>query len=273
MMKTLNYERPNVLLITLDSCRWDSYVGASMPFLNAHCAGRKAYSQATFTYASHLAMLQGILPGTIELRPYYNRYSKQLIRIANRRTGPTSLITFPMGTENIVTGFGNDGYRTIGLGAMEWFKHPHLSRGFDYFEYTGIHAEKQVDLFLKNIKYNTPIFGLINFGETHDPYEFKIDSRVPDAVESRARRRSALRFGAMDHIAWQRQSQCCDYIDKRIETLFHEIRNFGRNTIFIVCGDHGECFGEDGNFGHGFYHPKVMEVPLAIFDFDGELTL
>ena len=76
-----------------------------MKFVNSHCPARKAYSQATFTYASHMAMLQGILPSTREPIPYYNRYTKQLIRIANRPIGPASLICFPTGTEDIAVGF------------------------------------------------------------------------------------------------------------------------------------------------------------------------
>jgi hypothetical protein len=37
-----------------------------------------------------------------------------------------------------------------------------------------------------------------------------------------------------------------------------------------MCADHGECFGEEGFYGHSFYHPKVFEVPMGIFDFDPE---
>ena len=36
----------------------------------------------------------------------------------------------------------------------------------------------------------------------------------------------------------------------------------------MACGDHGECFGEDGYWGHGINHPKVFEVPLGIFRLD-----
>lgn len=107
---------PNILLVTLDSCRWDTYENSNMAFLNAHCPARKAYSQATFTYASHLAMFQGILPSTKERLPYYNRYVKQLIRIANRPTVLDSLVCFPSGTEDIIIGFRDRGYFTLGRG-------------------------------------------------------------------------------------------------------------------------------------------------------------
>ena len=72
---------PNFLFVTLDSCRWDSYQRAAMPFLNGICPARRAYAQATFTYAAHMAMFQGVLPHTWERLPFYNRYERQLIRI------------------------------------------------------------------------------------------------------------------------------------------------------------------------------------------------
>lgn len=262
---------PNILLVTLDSCRWDTYANANMAFLNAHCPARKAYSQATFTYASHLAMFQGIFPGTRERLPYYNRYVKQLIRIANRPTPLDSLICFPPGTEDLVTGFRNKGYFTLGLGAMEWFRHPHLTRNFDEFVYTGIHGKRQVELLIEKVPREQPFFALLNFGETHDPYSIGYDSQVPHMLVSRARRLN-LQSVIFDKDGWDSQSACCEYIDSCLSVIFDHFKSIERNTIFIVCGDHGECFGEDGMFGHGFYHSKTMEVPMAIFDFNGELT-
>ena len=41
----------------------------------------------------------------------------------------------------------------------------------------------------------------------------------------------------------------------------------GREVTVVMCGDHGDCLGENGLWGHGFYHPKVMEVPMAIFNY------
>ncbi len=262
----------NVVLITFDSCRWDSYERADMRFLNQHCPARKAYSQATFTYAAHLAMFQGLLPNTKEALAYYNRYTRQLIRIANRGVGPSSLISFQAGTEDIVTGFRGAGYFTLGLGAMEWFRHPHLTRNFEQFFNIGIHAQNQVDILLDRTKQNRPFFALVNFGETHDPYTIGYEHRVPYSSTSRARQNN-LSAGTFDEEGWKKQSLCCQYLDTQVSAIFRHLLATTRETIFIVCGDHGECFGEDGMFGHGFYHPKIMEVPLAIFDFHGELRL
>lgn len=262
----------NFLFITLDSCRWDSYQHADVKFLSRHCPARKAYAQATFTYAAHLAMFQGLLPGTRERLPFYNRYARQLIRIANRPVGSPSLLTFPAGTTDIVTGFRSLGYFTLGLGAMEWFKHPNLTQNFEEFIHTGIHAHRQVEIFLDRTKQDRPFFALINFGETHDPYEFKEKERIPHTTISRARKENFAN-GEFDERGWGKQSASCRYLDSQLSIIFEELSMWERETVFVVCGDHGECFGEDGLFGHGFYHRKVMEVPLAIFDNHGELAL
>jgi arylsulfatase A-like enzyme len=40
------------------------------------------------------------------------------------------------------------------------------------------------------------------------------------------------------------------------------------DTVVVLTADHGDCFGEDGYWGHGVHHPLVYEVPLAIFRLD-----
>ncbi len=261
---------PNILFVTLDSCRWDSYQRAAMPFLNSICPARRAYAQATFTYAAHMAMFQGILPHVPERLSFYNRYERQLIRIANRATIKPSIVSFDSGTVNIVSGFRQRGYFTLGLGAMEWFRHPHLTEPFEEFYMTGIHARRQVNILLDRVKSDQPFFALLNFGETHDPYRFSTDDCIPHSTTTRARQHNYF-HGQFDDEGWGSQTRCCEYLDTKLAELLIHLRKFERSTIVVVCGDHGECFGEDGMFGHGFYNPKVMEVPLAIFELNGQL--
>lgn len=270
MQKQLSF---NVIVITLDSCRWDSFYQANTTFIESCCHPKKAFAQATFTYAAHLAMFQGIFPQTKEPIPYYNRYTKQLIRIKNRPTKVPHLVGFPFGTHNIVSGFRSLGYYTIGLGAMEWFKHIDLTSPFEDFFYTGIFANKQIEVFLEQIHVNVrrPFFGLINFGETHHPYKFNNNARILPTVPVKAHPKSKkIEFNDNE---WTMQIKCCEYLDEKIKELITCLNGLQRNTIVIICGDHGECFGDDGFIGHGFYHPKIMEVPLAIFETKGDLLI
>jgi arylsulfatase A-like enzyme len=58
---------------------------------------------------------------------------------------------------------------------------------------------------------------------------------------------------------------CAEFLDARTGELLDLFRARGRPTTVVVCSDHGECLGEEGLYGHAFYHEKVMEVPLLIF--------
>jgi arylsulfatase A-like enzyme len=60
---------------------------------------------------------------------------------------------------------------------------------------------------------------------------------------------------------------CVAYIDDRLGRLIDELSSRGvlDQSLVIVTADHGEEFGENGFFEHGFdlYHPQV-HVPLVV---------
>ena len=256
--------KTNFVIITLDSCRWDTFQKAKMPFIKEKAVFRKAYSHGTYTLPSHKSIYQGILPSVNEDIQYYNRFSKALFRIAHRNVSADSLVTFKGGTPDIITGFKDIGYYTFGIGAMEWFKHQELTSNFDDFYYTGINAEKQLKIFsdtVANLK--IPFFSLINIGETHEPFEF--GRQIKPNLNSRARMRAFKDFGFLE-TDFEKQILACSYLDTIIEKLVLKLMQITqRGTVVVICSDHGECFGEDELYGHGFYHPKIMEVPLGIF--------
>lgn len=55
------------------------------------------------------------------------------------------------------------------------------------------------------------------------------------------------------------QIKALESLDKK---LGHLIEKLPRPFAYVIMGDHGENFGEDGLYGHGFPHPSVIEVPL-----------
>jgi membrane-anchored protein YejM (alkaline phosphatase superfamily) len=252
---------PNFLLITLDSCRWDTYKMANTPVLDHFFSFKKAYSQATYTLPSHISMYQGMFPSLIQNIPYYNRFSKPILRINERNSSVKALINFPKGTNNIFEGFANYGKNTFGLGAMGWFKHPILTSCFEKFEFTGIHVLKQCQLAKKFITKNKNYAILINIGETHEPYKY--GGMIKPSLKSRARVR-AFEIGEYDKNLHNMQIKALEYIDNELKDLLYFISKDNTPLLMVCCGDHGECFGENSLWGHGFYHPKVMEVPLGI---------
>lgn len=76
---------------------------------------RQAWTQATYTYASHASMFQGFLPHVFAEEAYYNRYVHQLWRIRHRRPVEARVV-FPPSAKNIIDGFNQLDYFTCGTG-------------------------------------------------------------------------------------------------------------------------------------------------------------
>lgn len=54
------------------------------------------------------------------------------------------------------------------------------------------------------------------------------------------------------------------YVDNCIGSLLYELGGRLANTITIVTGDHGDEFGEHGNFGHRTLYDEILRIPLII---------
>jgi len=260
----------NFMLVTLDSCRYDTYCDAKTPTLDAFGPWMLAYSPATYTYAAHQSFFVGILPDVAEPVPYYNRFTRQLIGLLEVGETPVKKSTYftVVSDRDAVDGFRRAGFQTIGTGAMNWFRQSSLTGSFQRFKFL-TDAEDQIDYYLRELDPAKPFFGFINFGETHDPFQFRGKTNLcPVRIQARQMSWPPVQSGPVgrDHDAYWHQVEAMEFLDKQIGRLFASIP---QNTIVVVCGDHGECLGEDGFWGHGIGHPKVFEVPLAIFRLDG----
>ncbi len=272
----------NFLLVTYDSCRFDAYQAAKTPVMDAHVLARQAYAQATYTFAAHASMFQGMLPHVFDEEEYYNRFIKQMWRVQHRKRAEAG-VNMPPGTKSVVHGFNQLGYFTCGTGAMGWFRNNHqLLEFWQAFQWTGIDARRQVDWTRQQLsgQAGRPFFAFINFGETHSPYKFDQAKGSGAGLEGNAIARERHQAGkirdchqesaSFDAAMWQMQVDCIEFLDGRMGELFDFFDAIGRDVTVVMCGDHGECFGEAGLYGHGFYHPKVMEVPLAIFRYQAK---
>lgn len=266
--------QPNLVMLTYDSCRYDSLVRAKTPVLDGHSPIYRAYSPATFTYPAHQSFFSGLFPSVLEPLPYYNRFVKQLIAlhgtgdsIVEPERGQNTFIIAR--TENIVTGLAEAGYYTVGSAGANWFAKKSLQKGFKDFHYKGhAKAPEQIELVLNSIATKgrgKKFFIFINFMETHTPYMHYGEA----AYHMTARRKmvwppqydlqEAEGYGQMLH---QAQIQAAEYLDSCLPAL---LKALPKNTIVMLFGDHGEAFGEDGYWGHGVYHHTVLEVPMSIF--------
>jgi hypothetical protein len=260
----------NFVLLTYDSCRYDVMVAARTPVLDSYAAIVRAEAPATFTYASHQAFFVGMLPNAIDDTPYYNRFRRQLIGLRGVGEGQVvkDALQLVQSDWSVVRGLRDEGYQTVGAGAVNWFRQASLTGAFERFRFTGTDADRQIDFLVSEIDPRRPYFGFINFGETHAPYEFRGNPR-PCSVDVRARRMTWPPAADADRApsaeAFRAQVAAAEFLDRRLPRLFDAL---SPDTVVIVTADHGECFGEDGYWGHGVNHPKVFEVPLSIFRLD-----
>jgi membrane-anchored protein YejM (alkaline phosphatase superfamily) len=252
----------SVLFITLDSCRYDTFARSYAPNLKSVGNLAQAMAPGTFTYASHLAMFVGFTPSVAhKFEPFINSKFAKIFRMVHGGFEGKTAEFFILSGKNIIDGFKRQDYLTIGTGAVGWFNpitetaQP-LIQDFDHFYFPGdtysLHKQLEwIYSYLHNPE--RKIFTFLNIGETHVPYYYpnapwskEYNPCVPfsdknDAQECR-----------------KRQQGCLEYVDTLLQQL---LEAFCDSTI-VICADHGDCWGEDGLWEHGFYHPKVLEVPF-----------
>ena len=252
----------SILFVTLDSCRYDTFLAAHAPNLKAVGELHRAMAPGNFTFGSHAAMFVGFTPGIAGCsEPFINPKYGKIFKITGGGFPGKGTEFMTLAGRNIVDGLKRKGYLTLGSGAVGWFDPQtetgrHLTEDFDqfYFPGDGHSLAKQLDWLAKRLSTpDRPIFAFLNIGETHVPYYFEgapwpleVNPCVPfaetnDAAECR-----------------RRQAACLEFVDARLAPL---LRAFSGSST-VVCADHGDCWGEDGLWEHGIHHEKVLEVPL-----------
>jgi len=253
----------SVLLITLDSCRYDSFAAAKAPKMKSIGPLHQAMAPANFTYGSHASIFVGFTPGVPGVAtPFVNPKFARIFKLAGSGFPGHSAPFISLEGRNIIDGFRRKGFAAIGSGAVGWFNPGTetgavLTEGFEAFFYPGnvFSLDAQIAWIWDRIREHgqRPIFLFLNVGETHVPYFFKGADWNPGY-------NPCVPFGLNnDRVECQRrQIACIEYVDTQIAAL---LELFAEGTI-VICADHGDCWGEDGVWEHGVSHHKVFEVPL-----------
>jgi membrane-anchored protein YejM (alkaline phosphatase superfamily) len=274
----------NVILITFDSCRFDSMKRAHTPNLDRYGEIYSAWTHGTYTLPAHISFFTGIFPMVNEDIPYLNRFSKQLITMKKagqavdtaktRRT-----ISLPASSHDMILGLKRAGYYTVGAGSATWFAKHVLIQNFQDFRFKhAMSAIEQCNFILNKLNSKSkkrPFFAFMNFIETHTPYMHYGIDRENYSMQAR----DFMKFPPMEdtylketkgHMLHQAQISAVEHLDTIMGDFFSRLT---KNTFVIITADHGEAFGEDGFWGHGIYHPTVMNVPMMCFMLNGEEPL
>ncbi len=239
--------RPNVLLITLDTVRADrvgcyGYPRARTPNLDALATRgvrfERAYAAVPYTLPAHASILTGLYPPAHGLHVNFQG-------------------SLPLEAKPVAEAFQAAGYRSaafVACGVLD--RRFGLARGFELYD--DLHdrplsAASQVErpgnevtqAALKWLGQSSPkpFFAWVHYYDAHDPYE------PPEGFRD-------FKDPYDGEIA---------FVDAQVGQLVSTLERLGKlgNTWIVAVADHGEAFGEHGEFGHGLlvYDP-TMRVPL-----------
>jgi arylsulfatase A-like enzyme len=278
-------ERPNIVLITLDTTRPDflgTYSGRdSSPNLDRLARESTVYtraqSTANWTLPAHASLFTGkfttshgarydadgplILTSAIEGHEGYKRYRARGLAPEERTLAQI---------------LQEHGYATAAFVGGPWLKRVMgVDTGFDLYDDDGIlgiggrAAPELTDRAIDWIRTqrDEPMFVFLNYFDPHSPY-------APPAVYLRAPRGMNPRLDAerpeMRRALYEGEIR---YMDFDLGRLLGELRALGLydRTWIIVTGDHGELLGEHGLQGHGTtLHKELTHIPLVIKHPKGE---
>jgi hypothetical protein len=271
----------NLVLVVLDSLRYDSWVAAQPRVLGSLGPVERRWSYASWTAPSHYNLLMGLLPHLSPPEVYASEYYKQDFLRYSERLGVEGMefskilpsIFLPTYLKHTL------GYFTHAMVSMPVLnRHTIINRDFDEYELMPTHNDMAAMLDRLSFSEERPAFYLLNVGETHYPYALPDEdpSQWPrisgvhgvfkrlSAEESNDRASDEPRDFFDQHALQElrdRQINAVSYLDGVFAALFDRLPT---NTWVIVTSDHGELFGEDRYFGHGpILHDKVFEVPFV----------
>jgi choline-sulfatase len=250
-------ERPNVLLITIDTLRAD-HVGAyrkgvgeiATPILDALAARGTlfvdAVCQVPLTLPSHASILTGLTPPAHGIRDNFG-----FVLGPNVRT--------------LAEQFRDSGYATGAFVSGYPLHHRFgLNRGFDVYDdrfahgddparppYTERRADATVQAASAWVRTRQapgrPFFAWVHLFDPHAPYE------PPEPFRTR------FRDNPYDgEIA---------FADSQIGVLFEDLARAGllSKTVVLLLADHGEGLGEHGEPTHGlFIYDSTIRIPLMV---------
>lgn len=264
----------HVLLIIMDSARYDTVVLARTPNMDRIGRLEHRWSYSSWTFPSHQVFLMGLMPHHNQTHIYASEIYRAEYANWCVRTGIDDVdfkdflpqLSLPQFLSQ--HGFRNEAY--VSMPVLN--PATNLNQYFQIYRLMETHNDFGKIIEAIEVDVQQPTFYMLNLGETHYPYTIKgnMETDLP---------RIHGVHGALKHFASEKtdegkwftgsdfeklktaQIAAVEEIDRLLPQL---LEKFPKNqTHVIITADHGELFGEDDYFGHGpIMHPKVFEVPF-----------
>lgn len=269
----------DVVLIVLDSCRFDTFAEAAPSFVARLGELERRYSYATWTAPSHYNLLMGILPHPSPKGVHASTYYSRSFQAWGPRLGVPDLRWSDMVPHMWLPRFlrAELGFYTRAMVSLPALNAATpLALEFDSWESMPTHNDFGAMVDRLHFDDHRPTFWLLNVGETHYPYApahepasdwprihgvhgvfRRLASGQPVHGDQAPEVFDADRMAALR----QRQVDVIRHLDPLVHRLLDQVPP---GTSVVVTADHGELFGEGGYFGHGpIHHEKVLEVPFV----------
>jgi arylsulfatase A-like enzyme len=275
-------ERPNVVLITLDTTRVDrmgcyGYQRQTTPVLDGLAAESVVYTRATATSSWTLPAHASLFTGRFTASHGARYDSEGPLRLTDGIDGPENWSDYrarglSSGETTLAEILKEAGYTTGAIVGGPWMKKVFgLDKGFDHYDDAQIRsvngrlASEVTSAALQWIEKEADheLFLFLNYFDPHTPYsapepftyQFFPDGEVPSSQE----------------LSFEELSNLYDaeilYMDHHIGRLLDGLKRLGlyEHTLFIVTADHGELLGEHGKRGHGTsLFQEEIHIPLFV---------
>lgn len=271
----------NLVLISLDTLRADhlgcyGYSRHTSPNLDRLAAistvFANAYSTAPKTPESHMSMFTSLYPGVHRI---FTIMEEQNIRVLDE-----GITTFTQLLKKV-------GYTTVGFHAGGFVEGKFgFDRGFDVYRRGSL---QQARRWVQRNASRNKFFLFYHTYHMHDPYT----PRPPyDTMFDPDYRGNIIHdYDRLDEIAGSHDWAACSSVfwsrvdrsdptdvqhlvalydgliaemDQQLGSFFDTIDRYAPRTIVIVLSDHGEEFGEHGDFTHNQIYNEILRVPLII---------
>lgn len=276
-------ERPNVLLIIVDTLRADrlNSFGGTLdltPNLDALASESMIFSDYWATSSWTLPTISTMLT-SVHMEVHGGKDKQSPIN--------PNITT-------LATALNDAGYRTEAITEGGLFRSVYnLDRGYEHFveHQNGLGEGIQLtNAFLDSRADNEPWFLTLHSYEVHEPYtpdQALLDqvraSLPPEMAQGIERPTDFIEFfesGEWDQVLSanvpalmeELHNAEVEHADRLIGMLLNRLRAEGRldNTLVVVTADHGEEFGEHGMLGHSdSLYPELLRIPLLVRFPDG----